>query len=288
MLQIHQRASRNVKTGGDPRWKNIIAAIGKNQPLLKNNLEAFCSFVQAFSGGEDPIFLRDLNMYSKSLMDNRKQIPPATFKLLAGVPLTQSPEWIISCVKACMVCPEPLCRDGQARLLSSADTAAMTGSKKAAVTKAVCLIRAAKRFLAELGDMSLSKKSEIMSTAEVRMVMHVHNKRARGRKEFSDLGEICEEFMVEVIKAHPAAADVAPPWERPKPIENNDAVTGSMRSFTENGLSSKELVSRGFVVNALIQPMSQATRDEHYIIEKIEAGIVALKAVVGGSSGSSD
>ena len=65
-------------------------------------------------------------------------------------------------------------------MLISTDTASMTGAKKMVVLKAVCMIRAMKRFMEQF-EISGPDQARIRGDAEVRMVMTVHAKKSRKR-----------------------------------------------------------------------------------------------------------
>eukprot|EP00959_Pyramimonas_sp_CCMP1952_P152176 3183982-Pyramimonas_sp.AAC.1 len=84
----------------------ITARIERDQPTLRGHVQSMCSFVAAYSGGAKPIYLNDLEAFSRTLNAYRRNVSGITFKLLAAVSLAQAPEWVISCVKAHLVAPD--------------------------------------------------------------------------------------------------------------------------------------------------------------------------------------
>ena len=132
LLQIHQKAQRDIKSKGEPCWKKIAEEIEDTRPFLVGQAADMCEYVRAWSCGNKPIFLKELDDWCKSL-PCRRDLPGHILGLLAKVNYAQGPEYITACVKAMLVSPESFCRAGESRLFNSSDTQVMTGKLAASI-----------------------------------------------------------------------------------------------------------------------------------------------------------
>ena len=78
MLNIHGKAKRlNAQTAEDWARVLIIVCRGHDQEFAQSAAH-LCAFVQAYSGGDDPVFLRELDGYAKTLQ-SRRELPHVFF-----------------------------------------------------------------------------------------------------------------------------------------------------------------------------------------------------------------
>eukprot|EP00959_Pyramimonas_sp_CCMP1952_P212314 4442674-Pyramimonas_sp.AAC.1 len=107
-------------------------------------------YVIKWAGGEDkPIFLRELDAFSKTLR-SRRDISGQTFKLLAGIDYASAPEYITSLIKASLVAPDSHTHNGTSKLVTSADAVVYTGKGRKSIEKFIDYLRKAKTWTSNI------------------------------------------------------------------------------------------------------------------------------------------
>ena len=257
LMQIHQKSLRCVKEGG-PIWDRIAREIEVNRPNLQGQGQGMCNYVAAFSGGTDPIYLKDLDRFSKGL-PVRRDISGQSFGMFAKAQLAHAPDYVTACVKASLAAPDNYVRMGESKLFCTNDVESMVKGNKAHVAEAVKIMRDAKTWASSIG-IDKTAATRIIDDLEIRIVMHVHHKKAKGRKVFKSLIDIAKQFVHEVYDLDKVkAALIAAPWGLPS--EEPAAAPGPsraapLREFSAEGLSAIGLERDGFVVGAEVRHSS--------------------------------
>ena len=234
MKRIHSRATANQKSSGEPCWERIARSIEQQSHHMAGQAMDVCHFVKAYSGGDPPVHLNDLDNWSKTLKW-RRDVHGSTFKFLAATPFSQGPEYIFAVVKAMMVSPEQAVRDGFSKLFTSTDIAAIAGSKKALAINIVTYIRTGREWL-DKSSILPSRKLKIRGDFEVAAVMFAHNKKAKGRPIYSNIQEVAASFIQAAFDADPALRNSTLPWEHTEKPRAARATSSSMAQFGGGGV----------------------------------------------------
>ena len=64
LLQFHARAMMNSSAGSAVDWKAIGEAIGRSKPHLGTQIMDMSNFCEKWSGGTNPVFLKELEEFS--------------------------------------------------------------------------------------------------------------------------------------------------------------------------------------------------------------------------------
>eukprot|EP00959_Pyramimonas_sp_CCMP1952_P346079 7248423-Pyramimonas_sp.AAC.1 len=221
-------------------------------------------FVKEWGGGTEPVHLRDLEEFSKTLVF-RRDISGATFKAFASIPMVQAPEYIVSCVKACLVAPENFCRGNECRLFTTSDCAPTSSKHKASAITVATMIRHAAKFMETVG-MSQTDRCKTMSDFQVKCVVHVHGKKSRNRRCFGNLKEIGQWLLETIWELYPVAKDLDQPWPvlEPKGTSPKQGDSGFRQFSSTGGVSSDCLGSRGFKTGVTIEK-----ENKMYIIKNL-------------------
>ena len=93
---------------------------------LEGQGELLCEDVAAFSGGTEPRFLKELDVWAKSL-SNRRDVSAKQFALLARADIAKMPEWPTACVKAMLAAPASVVRKDETQMFTMEDVEFMKG-----------------------------------------------------------------------------------------------------------------------------------------------------------------
>ncbi len=129
----------------DCRYSAIASEIEHNQPTLAGQLEAMCEFVRCYSGGELPVYLNQLQCFSRTMTSVRRDLPAVLFKILSETPFSEGPEYIMAILKASLRAPEGLHRENVAKIFTGADTVTITTTNKMRALEVVAASRAGGR-----------------------------------------------------------------------------------------------------------------------------------------------
>ena len=130
-LQIHTMAAFNFKSSQNCMWDAIALSVENSSPHLQGQAKFLCQYVEKWSGGEDPKLIQELDDWAKCL-PKMQNVCSQTLSMLAGVPLTQYPDYIVGMVKAIMAAPDSFCAQGESKLINAADIkyiSSVTGNK---------------------------------------------------------------------------------------------------------------------------------------------------------------
>ena len=102
---IHDLAGAKLRAKEDIDWSAVakIAALGMGTNYAQK-ADAYCVFVQKWSGGATGALILDLADFEQTLKTNR-ELPTADLRALAGIELAEAPRYIAAFVKAMLSAP---------------------------------------------------------------------------------------------------------------------------------------------------------------------------------------
>ena len=184
----------------------LATKIATEKEELKDIAIDMVRFVLKFGGGSDPIFIRKIDHFSKTLR-SRNHIPAVILKNLNDAKLLQAPEWIIACYMAALCCPQSFCNGSPSTLWTSADVNSWSGALKTNVLAARDAIQAHGEW-ASKQDFH-EKLAVTLAWHDVRVVMHTSKKKAKGLPEYESIKEIGFRFK-EDLEKHKIPTDGVP------------------------------------------------------------------------------
>ncbi|CAK0789509.1 unnamed protein product [Prorocentrum cordatum] len=231
-------------------------------------------------GGDGP-FLTEIVNYSKCIGDERKDVSTKTFTALAGAQLACAPRWIVACLKACLVAPDTFCKDGVSNMITGSDLAELqhTGKKHVQVMACDVVFGEVDAFMKTITGLAAVAAAKLAGDFQVRCVMMVMAKKAKGRKVYGTLDEIKAKFIEELCIACPLAANVTPPWTTEKDTTNAAAPSGGFVEYVQSAggqmvVDGKVITDLGFDVGVLVK--AQSGDDGIYKIVEIKGCEVKL------------
>eukprot|EP00959_Pyramimonas_sp_CCMP1952_P154991 3242687-Pyramimonas_sp.AAC.1 len=111
LRQIYQRYKNLSNAGKAIDWESVVKDVERCQPHVRGEVADMALFVRNYAGGDPPIFLDQLELFSKTLNRYSRDGSGIVFRLLGNLNLEGHPEFVISLLKAALVAPENYCRD---------------------------------------------------------------------------------------------------------------------------------------------------------------------------------
>ena len=103
-----------------PTWERVVMDMKAMKPHFADCAEEAAQFASAWSGGDKPLALLEVEVYAKQLKV-RKEPEKCQLGFLAGAKLSRAPKWPLACLKALLSAPEQwLSRTGGAKVFSGA------------------------------------------------------------------------------------------------------------------------------------------------------------------------
>ncbi len=212
LLQIHTRLVQNTKMLGKPNVIGISRQLATTRPELDGHVPDMVAFVQMWAGGDNPIYLNELEAWSKQL-HSRREITTKMLREFSRVQLSRFPEYIVACIKAGLAAPDSFCDGCECKLFNSSDlTQMVTMPHSGYVAAATTIMRDAREWLDKVGGIDANVTTKAIGDLDVRLVMHIHCKKVKTRRSFKSLVEIAQCFVSETIAIVPGAAEIASPW----------------------------------------------------------------------------
>lgn len=296
MLNLHRQAVlKNATTDAD--WAKIAkqAARAHNKEFVQA-AEHYAAFVRQYSGGKHPVILHLIDSHMKSFGEIR-EIPSEFYRDLSRIDLPHGAVYIAAMVMATSTAHESYCRQGgKARVFASEDILSIINPK----TNKFNVQAALKIMIEAMGIADRAKLKEsadpsrwaiLQSMLFMNLVMHVHNKKSPGRKEYHSLNEIAVEFFDLLQKKFPneiAAANITCPWSyvpvATAPIKSTTSAKAptqgtkrSIRELTIDGCVSPQLlVEKGLKEGAKIRFITAKGKPpspDHDIVDVSEDGL---------------
>ncbi len=233
----------------------IAADLEANQPDLEGSVLPMCEFVGKWGGGDVPLFLLQLAVFSRTLLTCRRDIPSSLFRVLSELDFREGPNYVMAIVKASLRAPDNHVRDGNiSKLFMGVDVATITTSNKTKCLEAQMMMEKARAFLDNI-KLDDSIKEQLVSELEIRCVHLIHKKKSKDLHEYKSLAEIRNQFMIDVIAAQPIVKDIPPqlyPWPYQEK-ESGAAASSGMRQFGAGGLDAAELEKAGIKVGSMVE-----------------------------------
>ena len=241
LLQLHSRAMKSMAVGGTIDWDAVAAAVGKLKPSLRDSLGDMAKYCERWSGGTDPVFLRELEDYTKATPGSKRDLQGAFFGMLAKIGSARHGEYVNAMVKASLSAPDRFVQDGVARLFTSTDINSVTGKNKDQVEIAVTMMRRARELADEFGAKG-TLRTKILSDLDIRLVMYIHSKTAVGRRVYKSMQEIgvcCydefqEHFSNDKVVSPWASKHTAAPSQQVK-TKSAPVAKPQLREFSSSG-----------------------------------------------------
>ena len=284
--RIHNIAI-NVKDGNNIEWDDVArkASVGMGPDFFKA-ASHISAFVRAWSGGSDAHILKDLEKYEKTLKIKRK-LYPSDLGELAKIDSIDLPKYVPAMVKTMLNSPTADAT-GHANVFTSNDFASVCalGRNKPFARDANKLMGQAETFLTAYARISDAQRQKLCSELEVRLVMHVHQKRYDTRVSFPSQIAIASIMHADakklddklpswnILKNFTAPTHSKGPNDSNKPLQ----LKGGLREVRDDGIvPTSELTQRGFEAGVHVKKSTNdvvfeitSIDDEHNIDVKVK------------------
>jgi hypothetical protein len=182
---------------------------------------------------------------------------------------------------------------GEARLIGPGDIGSMAprGRNHDLAIKADDMMKTARNMVSQLPPASISDVvlTQILGQLDVRLVMHIFQKKDAGRRQFENLTEIGFTFWQELCAACPAAAESSPsPWAGqaagPTRVSKDGKVAATMRELNSSGELTEPiglLAISGYIPGARVRCKDGPGAGTEYEIVTVDSRMVTVKDVDG-------
>ena len=172
--------------------------------------------------------------------------------MIGELQLPDAVRYVPAMIKALLKSPSEYVKNGFVEMFNSSDYASLgvKGRNRVHAVSAHVLMNEASEYVAAYSRLDEVQRQTIINDTEVRMVMHVHQKRASTRTDFKSLKMICVQMRLDMIKA----GDNVPEWRL---VKNEPNAASTERQGASHGLkeirndgivSDKDLSDNGFMV----------------------------------------
>ena len=265
LLALHQEMLKGIQ------WKEAAAKLARLKPPHAASMLDMAEFVHVWSGGEDGWMLKGISQYVKGLAYSHP--PPArAWGSLAKLTLTQAPLYIQAVVKAFYSAHTRFVRDGESRLLTSADIGAIAGRIKPFAMQATVVMTEFRAMLD--AAMFVSDRTRCIGDLDVALVLHVHGK----CKDSATIHDVARLHYDDLKRQH---GELMPPMPNAwgvavTPSDSHKAST--IRCVTADASlahASVELARKGFKVGSQVHIRESA--DVIFEITALDGNSVDLK-----------
>ena len=258
-----------------------------NREHLSGMGEDLCTYVSRWAGGKNPIYLKELDMWTKSLPLFR-EISSKQLGMLGRAPLGLAPEYITACCKALLAAPKHYIKKDEASIFDQSDIDDMSGKKADRVKEAVEVMRNCRTWITGMG-LSLEEPAihKFIGFLDTNLVMCVHQKAAKERVSFNDVKACGCDFVKMIVSAFADKVDTQKlPYEIIEAEPSKRACTpsgssGSLMEYKDGKFDPAQLTKMGFTVGALVKRKGgkdkDMEKDESYKIKAIQSDSVELE-----------
>jgi hypothetical protein len=209
MMRLHSCAKANRDASGTVDWRRVSQLVGRSKPPCQDDIPDLIKFVTKKAGTADsPWLLKELENFHKMHVPSNRSIKGPFFSQLAAFeldPTSPVPFFTMAILKTQYSCPEAKIKNGECKYISSGDLKQCLTTGKSDVANCESLMKLCRDNLAKVTDITTeAKRTELLSVMEVRMVMHVMNKKEKQRQTFNNLEEIGSVFLDDLKKTSPA------------------------------------------------------------------------------------
>lgn len=211
MMRLHACAKSNCDASGTIDWRKVSQLVGRSKPPCEPDIPDLITFVTKKAGtAESPWLLKEVENFHKMHVPSNRTIKGPFFAQLAAFQLDATstvPFFTMAVLKTQYSCPEAKIRNGECKYISSTDLKQCTTIWRSDVAKCESLMKLCRENIAKVTDiMTEAKRTELMSVMEVRMIMHVMNKKEKQRQTFDSLEAIACMFLDDLKKNLPSDA----------------------------------------------------------------------------------
>ena len=251
--RIHSLAMARQQRGeGDTDWNEVAvqACLGMGHEFKDEALK-LCEFVLKWSGGSQGQILKELQVYEQSLSVKRK-LAPMDLKQLAKVELVDAGKYVPAMVKAMLTSPTADAT-GHSNLFSTGDYQSLSkdGRNVKFATEGNEWMIATEKFLKAYSRLDPPTIRQIASELEVRIIMHIHQKKIESRRSFASLADIGKAAW-DTAKHADKFLPVWPKISRlikHSPAGQGASVAGALVETRDDGsVPHEEMLRRGFTV----------------------------------------
>ena len=282
LMQIHAHGLRNKRSHGDYQWGNVVKSMEASKHHLKNKVWDLVGFVQKWSGGPTACFLKDIDVWTKTLK-NRREVSHVTFRAIGSLDFVGGPEFAIAMLKACLIAPDQHCKQGVSQLLTSTDIGSILTKNKADAMKLVGIVRAAKSFCKDVmnsevkGSLTDLATTKLIGDLEVRLVMVIFKKKCKQRVNYDTMDEVSAAFLQDLYKVCPDCQAMPAPFaaadKSDTPSPKSQPTEDGLFSFVEGGgIDLAHLANHHFKLGSIVQKKKLPEGEEavRYAIVEID------------------
>ena len=232
-------------------------------------------YVSRWAGGKDPIYLKELDMWTKSLPLYR-EIRSKQLGMLGKAPLSVAPECITACCKALLAAPKQYIRKDEASIFEQSDIDDISGKKADRVKEAVEVMRNCRKWIMGM-ELSMEEPTihKYIGFLDTNLVMGVHQKAAKERASFTDVNACGSDFVKMVASAFAYKVDMQKlpypiPHAEPSKCSGKPSGSGSrsLMEYKDGKFDPAQLTKIGIAVGALVKRKG-GNEDESYKIKEI-------------------
>ena len=267
LRRVHGLVKSKMDSGTPIEWASIAKVASLDMGLnYGSNAAAYCAVVEAWSGGAKGELIDNIASFERALKTQR-DIASQDLRSLSSIELSQAPRYIAAMVKSMLSAPPSVVdHDGFCSLFTVVDfqgLAAPSGKLRPYALDASRRMQASHDFISAYGSLSDGDKVKLLGDLEVRMVLHVHQKKFDTRITYNSLAQIMVKFFDDANAIMSKQGQTLPPWSAIK-SEAREVTSGQSSCVRELDMSGKvtdqNLKSRGFKEGSLV--MKKEDRDK--------------------------
>ena len=259
-----------------------MASVGMPPSYFKTAI-AYGEFVKRWSGGIDAPILKKLEFFERSL-SLKRNISPQDFSALAKIDLEmEAPRYVPAMVMAMLAAPANFVANGFAALFKDVDYASLcapNGRNRSHAISASDHMKTAETFFSAYAKLTPTERTKILGELDIRIVLHVHQKRSGTRREFSSILHILAATydQVQTLMSDHGHAKL-PVWPLLKDVVSAPSTVGdTIAEVNDDAISDGKLLAEGFKVGAMVARIAKGSRGGGGVsrIHKIEGDKVTL------------
>ena len=238
----------------------IVRQASLNQPVgYDQQAKACLAFVKRWASSSESDIVVDLENFECTLKAKR-MVSTAELNALSNLDLFEAPRYVVAMLKASIAAPNLFVTHEYANLWTNTDFSTITGGgrQRAAAIEANNLMGEARKFVRAYTNFTHSDIVSILSDMEIRMVMHIHGKKIRTRKQYASVLHVCQLFYIEIEKKQTAINKTLPKWQVLEPLlkqqkqETERTPTGVIQVTSDGKVGTDTMIEHGFENDAII------------------------------------
>ena len=245
--RIHQIA-KSMRAATEDDWKEVIktATHGKGDAIIEP-YKCYVQLVKNWSGGASGHILKSLELCERAAKIKRV-IKPQDVQMIGELQLPDAVRYVPAMMKALLKAPSEYVKNGFVEMFNSSDYASLgvRGRNRVHAVSAHSLMEECSRYVRAYSRLDEMTLQNFINDAEIRMVMHVHQKRVATRTDFKSLELICAQLRLDLIKA----GDNLPEWRfiGSGPSMPSESLQVMKEIRADGIITDKDLSDEGFEV----------------------------------------